>query len=278
MANPVLSAKGVFAPAPQQYVAPQQGLNGYVPQAYNPYAAQAYAAPQPGWQAAPVTERMTFEDVINKTAISLTFLVLVAAAAYVMLPDSLLYPVGLVGGLAAFIAPLVVARSRSASPAGNIVYAIAEGLMLAAFSKIFEMYYPGIIVQGVVGTLMAAGVTLVAYRFGGFRLTSKMQKMVRIGLFAFVGVALLNLVLFFFGVDTGMFPGPTGPVSMLAWIVALVGVGLAVFSLVGDFQYIEAGVAAGAPRSQGWVAAFGLSVTMIWLYVNIIRILSYIRR
>ena len=249
MANPVLSTRGLFTPSQPGYEAPGQVVN----------------------------DRMTFDDVLAKTAISLGGLFLVAAFAYYLIPPQFLYPVGIIGGLVAFIVPFVVIRSRAASPVGNIAYAVAEGLLLAAFSKIFEQYYPGIIVQAVLGTFMAAAITLIAYRYGGFRISSKGSRILRLGMFAFVGVALLNLVLFFFGINLGLFPGPGEPVSILAWVFALVGVALAVYSLVDDFQYIEAGVNAGAPRSQGWLAAFGLSVTMVWLYVNILRILSYFR-
>jgi len=221
---------------------------------------------------------MTLDDVLQKTAISLGALFLVAACAYIFLPDAVLYPAGIVGGLAAFIAPLIVARRRAASPVVNILYAVTEGLLVGAFSKIFEQYLPGIIVQAVLGTLIAAGVVLVAYRFGGFRVSSKTAKIVQTGLIAFVGVALVNLVLMFAGINIGLFPGPGDPVSVWAWILALVGVGLAVFSLVQDFQFVEAGIRMGAPKEQGWMAAFGLSVTMVWLYINLLRILSYIRR
>jgi len=286
MANPVLSTRGLFTPAGPQYAAPAQGVNGNVPGAgYQTYAVPPQGYGQSGngsqWQPPATTvgiERMTFNDVLTKTAISLTMLFLVAAFSYFLLPNSILYPAAMIGGLAAFIAPLIVAKNRTATPIGNIFYAVAEGVLVGAFSKIFEYYYPGIVVQAVLGTFMAAAVTWVAYHFGGFRLSSKAMRMVSLGVMAFVGVALVNLVLFLFGINTGMFPGPTGPVSIWAWILALVGIGLAVFSLVSDLQYIDAGVRMGAPRSQGWVAAFGLSVTMVWLYINILRLLSYIRR
>ena len=291
MSNPVLSTRGIFTPAQPQYVAPSQGLNGYAPSAgapggyAQPYAYQPAApgAAQPGYEApawqppAQAVERMTFDDVLQKTAISLGVLFLVAAFAYLFLPDQILYPVGVIGGLCAFIAPVMVARRRTAGPAGNIVYALTEGLLLGAFSKIFESAYPGIVIQGVVGTFAAAAVTLAAYHFGGFRLSSRLAKMVRVGVIAFCGVALVNLVMAFCGVNTGLFPGPTEQVSGLAWVMVLLGIGLAVFSLVDDFQYVEAGVQMGAPREQGWVAAFGLSVTLVWLYINILRVLSYLR-
>ena len=307
MANPVLSRRGLFTPAQPQYVAPQ-APSGYQmpPPGYQQYAApgqqpgyQQYAAPgqQTGYPSAPgyppasgyapapgtwqaparPVETMTIDDVLQKTAISLGMLFLVAAFGFFFLPDQILYPAGLIGGLVAVFVPFLVARRRAASPVVNVVYAIAEGLLVGAFSKLFEMYYPGIVVQAVLGTLMAAAVVLVAYRFAGFRVSSRMSKVLRVAIFAFVGVALVNLVLFFFGIDLGLFPGPGQPVSWLAWGFALLGIGLAVFSLVEDFQFIEAGVRMGAPREQGWVAAFGLSVTMVWLYINILRLLSYIR-
>jgi len=222
--------------------------------------------------------RMTIDDVVQKTAISIGMLFLVAAFGYLFLPPTILFGAGIVGGLVALIVPFFVIRRRAAGPAGNICYAIAEGLLIGAFSKLFEMYYPGIILQAVLGTFMAAGVALVAYRFGGFRISSRFGKMVRIAMFAIVGVALINLGLYFCGVNTGLYPGPGQPVNGWAWALAIIGIGLAVFCLVEDFQFIENGVRIGAPRNQGWVAAFGLTVTMVWLYVNILRLLSYIRR
>jgi len=282
MANPVLSTRGLFTATQPQYVAPPQGLDGGVPNMYQGYPA-GQGAPQgygPSvWQTpTQPAQTMTLEDVLQKTAISLGALFLVAAAAYIFLPDVILIPAGIIGGLCAFIAPLIVARRRTSSPAVNIFYAATEGLLVGAFSKIFESYYPGIIVQAVLATIIAAAVVLIAYRFGGFRVSSRGAKLVRTGMFAFIGVALVNLVLALFGVNLGLLPGPGQPVSWLAWLFALIGVGLAVFSLIEDFQYIEAGIAAGAPREQGWLAAFGLSVTLVWLYINLLRILSYIRR
>jgi len=282
MANPVLSKRDLFTPAQPNYIAPNQGLNGF---SANQAAAVALAPP-PAWQAdqtawaqpEPAVARMTVEDVVQKTAISIGMLFLVAAFSYYFLPFEILMGAGLVGGLVALVVPFVVVRRHAASPIGNILYAIAEGLLLGAFSMLFEYFYPGIILQAVLGTFIAAGVTLVAYRFGGFRVSSRFSKMIRIGMMAFVGVALVNLVLFFCNVNTGLFPGPGEPVSILAWVMASVGIGLAVFCLVEDFQFIEHGVRIGAPRDQGWVAAFGLTVTMVWLYINILRILSYIRR
>ena len=107
-------------------------------------------------------------------------------------------------------------------------------------------------------------------------MTDKFRKMVIIGTMAYAGVLLVNLVLSLFGVNLGII-SVTGQVSWIALLASAVGVGLAVFNLILDFDYIEQGVAMGAPASESWRGAFGLTVTMVWLYVEILRILSYFR-
>jgi len=293
--NPVFNTRGIFTTSQPQYVAPAQGVNGNpAPAPGAPWGyQQPYAVPgaQPGYgqmppgygpvgyqQPSATADRMTIDDVLQKTAISLGFLFLVAAFGYYFLPDQILYPAGLIGGLVAFIVPFVVIKRRTTGPAVNIVYAIGEGLLVGGFSKLFEMVFPGIVLQAVLATFVTAGVVLVAYHFAGVRVSSRMANIVRFGLLGFCGVAVINLVLYFFNVNLGLFPAPGQPVSIWAWILALVGAGLAVFSLLQDFQVIDAGIRMGAPREQGWMAAFGLSVTMVWLYISLLRLLSYIRR
>jgi len=268
MANPVLSRPDAFTPAQPSY-----GYGGY---------AQAYAA-QPGVgygqapaQPAPATMRL--DDVLNKTAIMLSLLVVSAGAAWTFIPDALLYPAALVCGLVSIIFPFLVITRQHAAPGLIAVYSLVQGVFIGGISKIFEAYYPGIVVQAVLGTFATAGVVLVAFRFGGYRATERGNRIVRTALMAFLGVALLNLVLRLFGLNLGLFPAPGESVSLLAWIGALVGVGLATYSLLQDFTYIEHGVAIGAPAQQSWIAAYGLVVTMVFLYTQLLRLLSYIRR
>jgi len=230
---------------------------------------------------------MTLDDVLTKTAITVGATIVVAvltvwATFAGLIPVPVLLGAGVVCGLATIIFAFVVALRRKVGPAVAIPFAILEGFFIGAISLLFEMYYPGIVLQAVLATFVAAGMTLAAFRFGGFRLSSKVRKIVTMSMMAFVGVALVNLVLALTGVGgglgLGLFPGPTGAVSGWAWIAALVGVVLAVFSLIDDFQYIEQGIANRAPASESWRAAYGLTVTLVWLYVNLLRILSYIRR
>ena len=128
-----------------------------------------------------------------------------------------------------------------------------------------------------IGTFAAAAVTLAAYKFFNIRVTPKFRKVVIIATISFAVALLINFVLSLFGVNLGLVDGGTGAVSMLAVGFSLLGATLAVLNLVLDFDYIEQGVAMGA-SGESWRGAFGLTVTMVWLYIEILRLLSYIRR
>jgi len=315
--NPVLAKSESFSARPQsstytqanQYYAPydpgqaptaQQGYpqapyasQDYVPGQYPPQPGfapgQSYAQPYPGpqsWQtpaAEPTQKVMTLDDVLTKTALTLGTVVIMGilwvwAANHLGMTAQTFYSVGLICGLATIIFPFVIATRRKVAPALAIVFSALEGVFLGAISMVFESVYEGIIFQGVLATFVAAGLTLAAFHFGKFRLSNRIRKIVMISLMAYVGVALVNLILFFFHIDLGLFPAPGAPVSMWAWVAVGVGVVLGVLSLVDDFQYVEQGIANRAPASDSWRAAYGLTVTMVWLYVNLLRILSYIRR
>jgi uncharacterized YccA/Bax inhibitor family protein len=287
VANPVLSRPDTWTHNLSQGQAPQQphdqSYGAQYGQPYTQYGQQSGQPPMQGQQpytpSAPQnTERMSVDDVITKTAITMGVMMLVAVAAARFLPLTLLLPVALVSGLVAFIVPVVVAVRRSIGPVLAVTFAVIEGVFIGGFSMLFETYYPGIVLQAVLGTFVAAASTLAAFKFGGFRLSSKVRKIVMLTVIGFALASLINLVLWFFGINLGLYAGVTGPVGGLAWLFAGLGVVLAVLSLVDDFQSIEQGIAVGAPAKESWRAAFGLTVTMVWLYTNILRILSYIRR
>jgi uncharacterized YccA/Bax inhibitor family protein len=271
--NPVLSRQDAFTPA-----APQYGQSQYQqsPQGYSPYPGQPQYAGQ-----APVSApegRMTFDDVVTKTAITMAVLILSAALAWYAIPDTLMLPALVLSGLVGFVVVLVVAFRRVINPALVLVYAAIEGIFIGMISKYFEMIYTGIVAQAVLGTFAAAGVTLAAYKFFNIRVTPKFQKIVIISTIAFAVAMLVNFLLSLAGINLGLRDGGSGPVSLLAVGVALLGAVLAVLNLVLDFDYIEKGVALGAPAKESWRGAFGLTVTMVWLYIEILRLLSYLRR
>jgi len=277
-----------------QYAPPvQPGYPQAYPQAYpqepgypqNGYPPAGY--PQPTWQVPPAPtgtqQVMTLDDVLTKTALTLGLVIVVGVGAWwatiaLGLNVATLATAGIICGLATIIFPFVAAARRKVGPGIAIPFAILEGVFIGAVSLIFEIAYPGIVVQAVMATFVAAALTLAAFKFGKFRLSSKMLKILSLSMIGFVVVALLNLGLSFAGINLGLFPGPYEQVSLLAWAFALLGVVLAVGSLVADFQFVEQGIANRVPASESWRAAYGLTVTLVWLYVNLLRILSYIRR
>lgn len=272
MANPILSQPDAFTRSSQ--------YQGYTQQAYQqgPYGA-AYDQPIPGYAPqAPVAREgvMTLDDVIAKTAITMLLLVVSAAATWILMPMTLVMPVALVTALVGFVTVLLVSRRAEIPVGGVLAYAVIEGIFIGAISKMFNFLYNGIVAQAVLATFVAAGATLAAYKFFNIRVTPKFRKMVLVGTAALAGVMLVNLLLSFFGVRTGLVAIGSNA-GWLAIGVSVLAVGLAVFNLIIDFDTVERGIAQQAPAKESWRAAFGLTITMVWLYIEILRILSYFR-
>ncbi|MDO5682891.1 MAG: Bax inhibitor-1/YccA family protein [Propionibacteriaceae bacterium] len=270
--NPVLSRSDAFTPGGHaggysQYPS-GPGQQGFGPQ-----------DPQPGSRDRGV---MTFDDVVTKTGLMLGIVIIVAAAAFFFLPINLLMPATIGAALGTVVLTLIVAFRRAISPGMVFIFAIVEGVFVGGMSKIFESFYPGIVVQAVFATFVAAALTLAAYKFFNIRVTPKFTKVVVIATVAFAVVTLLNFVLSLVGVNggagLGLRAGVDGPVSLLAIGVSALAVVLAVLNLVLDFDYIERGIQMGAPANESWKAAFGLTVTLVWLYIEMLRIISYFRR
>lgn len=265
--NPVFARTEQFHGQPQAYQTPA----GY------PGSDQlgAYGSPTPGAQRP--AGLMTLDDVITKTAITMGVLFLTAALAYMFIPLALVSMTTIVAAIAGFVTVMMVAFRRQINPAMVLVYSAIEGVFVGGLSKIFEAYYPGIVVPAVFATFIAAGATLLAYRFFNIRVTTQFRRIVTYSTFALAGLALVNLVFALFGVNFGLV-SVTGPVSVWAWLFSIVALVLAVANLVMDFDYVEQGVRNRLPASESWRAAFGLTVTMVWLYTEILRIMSYFRR
>jgi len=291
-------ARPDFQPAPgpnyqdgYSYRQAQPGFNR-PPAVHQQYdAAPHYDAGQPmqDWQQAPYQQLpsgqadqatqqsvMTYESVLTKTTISLFAVFLTAAFGFFLVPYQWVTPVWIGAGVASFITVLVVAGRRVVSPVGLGVYALFEGLFLGVISKFFDALFPGIIAPAVLATFITALATLAVVRFTNFRTTPRMRKIVMIATWSFLGVMLVNLVLVFAGVNTGL-RMVGADAGVIAWVVSLLAIGLAVFNLVMDFEAVEFGVQRGAPDSESWRAALGITVTMVWLYVEILRVLSYFR-
>ena len=207
------------------------------------------------------TGRMTIDDVVTRTGILFAVLVVTGAGAWTLNFGGGALMVGLLGG---FVLAMVNSFSKTVRPALIVAYAAFEGVALGTLSHIYNSAYPGIVSQAVIATLCAFAGMLFAYRSGKIRVTPKFT---RIMLGALVGYFFLGIITIFTG-----FPG--GSTGIL---IGLAGVGLASFFLVLDFDQIEKGIAAGAPEQESWRAAFGLMVTVVWLYLEVLRLLSILR-
>ena len=289
--NPILSRPDAWISSGQQQAYPGQSNSGqpYSGQAYSgqPYSGQAYpgqAYPPPGQpygdpnaqqfgSVPPAAGRMTIEDVLTKSAVTMGTLAAVAVVTFLFLPRQLLLPAMIIGALGSFVPVLLVSFRRKVNPAFVLAYAAIEGVFIGAVSKMYETAWNGIVPAALMSTVVAAVATLAVYKFFRIRVTSKFRKVVIIGTFAYAGLLLVNFVMSLFG---GGFLFSGGNLFLLLGISAI-GIGLAVFNLILDFDYVEQGIAMGADASESWRAAFGLTVTLVWLYVEMLRVLSYLR-
>jgi uncharacterized YccA/Bax inhibitor family protein len=226
------------------------------------------------------TGRMTFDDVIVKTLLCLG-VVLVGAAIPAFVVPGLALPLMVVGALGGFVLGLVNSFKREPAPALILAYAGLEGLFLGGLTMFLESAFPGIAMQAVLGTLVVFGVTLALFKSGKVRATPKAMKFFMIAMISYAAFSLLNLGLMVFGVNDdpwGLrgadFLGTGIPFGV---IIGVLAIGLAAFSLIIDFTSISEGVRHGAPQKYSWTAAFGLTVTLVWLYVEILRLLAILR-
>lgn len=215
------------------------------------------------------TNRLTINDVIVKTALNLGLVVVAAAVSW--FAPLLMIP-GLIGGL---VLGIVNSVKKKVSPALVMLYSVCEGLLLGGISAMFEARYPGIVVQAVMATAIVFGTVLALYSSGKVRATPKMTRFFMIATISYAVFCLVNLVASLFfdfnarGIEVMGIP--------LGLIIGLFAVLLATYSLLLDFTNVSESVRAGLPERESWRLAFGLIVSLVWLYIEILRILSYIR-
>jgi len=217
------------------------------------------------------TGRMTIEDVVAKTGFLFAILVVVGAIAW---GANLGQGALLIGFLGGFVLAMVISFSKTIKPGLVVAYAALQGLALGTISKYYETFYPGIVSQAVIGTIAAFTGVLFMYRSGRLRATPQFTRAVIGAAIGYFILGLVSLVASFFGVGQGYgFYGVSG----LGLLLAVAGVALASFFLVLDFDQIEKGVAAGVPEKESWRASFGLMVTIVWLYLEVLRLISILR-
>ena len=253
-------------PYGQQYGQPQYGQQAQYGQ---PYGEADYGVATPTYsEPIPAGERLTMNDVMVKTGINLG---LVAVGAAVAWNAPVLMLLGLVGGL---VLGLVNSFKKKVSPILVMTYALMEGLLLGGLSAVVDMRYPGVAVQAVLATLVVAGVTLALFANGKIRTTPKLNKIFMIGALSYLGYGLVSML------TAGIFGSSLNSFSIggipLGLVVGLFAVALATYSLLLDFTTTSEAVEAGLPERESWRLAFGLTASLVWLYVEILRVLMYL--
>ena len=170
---------------------------------------------------------------------------------------------------------LVNAFKKNPSPPLILLYAAAQGVFLGGLSAFYESFYDGIVGQAVLATLSVFAVSLFLFKSGKVRVTPKFTRGLLLAMGGYLVFSLVNVGLMLFGVGGGEYgPLRSGPLGIA---VGLIAVGLAAASLVVDFDSIKRGVESGVPAKMAWTAAFGLVVTLVWLYLELLRIFAILR-
>lgn len=217
--------------------------------------------------------RMTYENTIQKTVGAFAVLLVFAAVGW-FVPG-----LWIIGGIVGFVLALVNIFKKEPSPALILAYAGAQGLFVGGISAFYQSMWEGIVVQAVVATLVVVGVTLALFASGKIRASKRATQIFLVAMIGYAVFSLVNFGLMAFGVTSSMFG--LRDVTFLGmplgfWLGILV-VLMAAYSLVLDFDSVKTGVERGAPAKYGWTAAFGIMVTVIWLYLEILRLLAILR-
>jgi uncharacterized YccA/Bax inhibitor family protein len=235
-----------------------------------------------GYAPATTSGPMTIDSVVQKTAMTIGLVVLAAMATWILTPDVTtdsdtadlgpLFAAVTIGSLGAFALSMVNSFKRTVSPALVLAFAALEGVALGAISKVFNLQYPGVVTGAVIGTFGAFAGTLAAYKVLNIKVGDKFRRGVVAAVFGMVGISVLALVLSLFGIDLGIYGN--GGLGLLFTVAGLV---LGIFMLILDFDFVEQGIANRIPEVESWRAAFAMTVSLVWIYTNLLRLLSYFR-
>jgi uncharacterized YccA/Bax inhibitor family protein len=272
----------VFRSLPKQSGGYAQFGTGAAPIQQGYYQADPYSAP---YQEARATRPVTIDEVVMKTGITLGVLTVSAIVSYFLVASNLALamPLTLIGAFGGLGLVLVATFGRKQDSAPIVLsYAVLEGLFLGAVSFVFANFQVShanagaLIGEAVLGTFGVFFGMLVVYKTGAIRVTPKFTRMLVAAMFGVLALMLGNFLLGMFGVGggTGLGLRSGGP---LAIIFSLVCIGIAAFSFLIDFDAADQMIRAGAPEKAAWGIALGLTVTLVWLYLEILRLLSYLQ-
>lgn len=252
---------------------PQGGSGG----GYAGFQTQPQNEPGYGgyYQAPPTTgERpMTVDDVVTKTALTLGVALVTGIITAVAVLGEVITPWApmIVGMLVGLVLSLIIIFKQKPSAALVLSYSAAEGVFLGAVTGVFEYLVEGIALQAIMGTALVFIVMLVVYKTGAVKVTPKLTKWIIGATIAAAGLMLINMLMSFLGVNMGLRDGST-----MAIIFSIIVIGIAAFNFLLDFDMADQMIRAGMPSKWAWYAAFGLMTTLVWLYLEILRLLYYL--
>jgi len=216
--------------------------------------------------------RLTMDDIVTKTGLLLGILVVTGAGAWVL---DVGMGVVLLAGIVGLVLALVNIFKKQVSPGLVMAYAAVEGVFVGGISKVYDDAYSGIAVQAAVGTAVVFGSVLVAYKSGRLRATPRFTKIVVGAFLGMFGLLIVNILINLFdGSGDGLGLRSGGPAAIL-FSLAFIAIGSLTFVL--DFDQAEKMVEAGVPERESWRVGFGLVVGLVWLYLEILRLISYFR-
>lgn len=230
---------------------------------------------RPGFGNRGMAGAMTVDDVVVKTIICMAVVVATAVVGWAV------PALAAVGATVAFVVGMIANFKKNTSRALVLTYAAAEGVALGGVSAVLEHMYPGVVLQAVIGTLSVLAVTLVLFLRAGVRATPKMMMFLLAAMIGYLVYSVVNLVLMAtgvihtqFGIDSMMIPHTSIPIGVVVGILVVL---MAAFNFIVDFTIIEEEAAAGVPAVEAWRNAYGLMLTIVWLYLTILRLLAELR-
>jgi uncharacterized YccA/Bax inhibitor family protein len=255
-----------------------------------PETQTGYAPAPSGYSSTPtyqspvstgVSDRMTIDDVVVRTVALLGVTGIAAAFAWILVPDAIRLQVWIGAALIGLVLGLIISFKRITNPPLLFTYAVVEGVFVGVVSRYYEEFASGIVVQAAIGTF---GIFLAMAALYKFRVIRSSPKFARVLTAAVIGVLAVSLVSFFLNVfnvtsgSSGLY-GREADGTGTMWSIgfSLVVIVIASLTFILDFDLIEQSVAQGAPKEVAWTCAFGLLVGLIWVYLEVLRLLSYLR-
>jgi len=220
--------------------------------------------------------RVTLDDVVMKTLGLFAIVVVVGAASWFTVAGNInlslpLMLAGMFGGLGV---GLLIAFKKTISVPLIVLYAVLEGVLVGAISMVFEQRWPGVVTTAVIATVCTFAGMLLGYKTGLIKVTDKSRRIFGMAIMGYLLFGLVNMVAAFMGVGQGWGFGGTG---LMGIGISVLGVGLASYSLAIDFDSVDRAVAAQLPEKYSWLLAHGFIVTLVWLYLEILRLLARLR-